>query len=120
MTEELISKESVQELKLGIAKKLVNIIILSMLQEKPAHGYDILRRLQTEFYFSNHHSTVYPAITYLSEHGYIDSGHWEMGEHVQRKIYSLTPKGQKCLIYFDEVIEQIRPTRKIKPTSVDT
>ena len=84
-----------QEWKKGSAE----LLVLSLLEDQPRHGYDISRLIQIR---SNgalrfHVTSLYPLLYRLEERGWID-GHWvEKAEQRRRRYYSLTPEGQNVL-----------------------
>ncbi|HEX4772412.1 MAG TPA: PadR family transcriptional regulator [Bryobacteraceae bacterium] len=84
-----------QEWKKGSAEFLV----LSLLEDKPRHGYDISKLIQIRSggVLSFHVTTLYPLLYRLEERGWI-VGRWvEKSEQRRRRYYSLTPAGRKVL-----------------------
>ena len=77
-------------------------MILSVLEQGDAHGFEVLRRLEGagSGLLKLKEGSVYPALYRLEEAGYV-SARWE-GPEVKRRgprrrIYRLTRKGQKRL-----------------------
>jgi len=66
-----------------------------MLAEKPRHGYEIIKELEERFggSYSPSAGTVYPTLTLLEDLGYASVIPEESG----KKVYSITPEGQKYL-----------------------
>jgi len=84
-----------RELKKGSAE----LIILSVLESGPRHGYDISKliesrsRGQLTFYLAS----LYPLLYRLEERGWLH-GRWvEKAGERRRRFYSLTPAGHKVL-----------------------
>ena len=84
-----------RELKKGSAE----LIILSVLEAGPRHGYQISRliesrsRGQLTFYLAS----LYPLLYRLEERGWLQ-GRWvEKAGERRRRFYSLTPSGHKVL-----------------------
>ena len=82
-----------------LIKGSVEHIILFLLSKKPMHGYLILKELERRSggYFKLSEGTIYPTLHRLEMEGLIE-GRWERGpQGLERKVYSLTPKGLKVL-----------------------
>jgi DNA-binding PadR family transcriptional regulator len=84
-------------------------VILQMLAEKPRHGYEIIKELEERFggAYSPSAGTVYPTLTLLEDLGYASVTPEEGG----KKVYSITPEGQKYLeenkSAVDDIFERI-------------
>lgn len=75
----------------------VDVILLSEIEEaKATHGYQIITNIREEYKVYLGPSTVYPALTYLEEHGLIKH-HWDLGNGKPRKVFMLTPKGKQMV-----------------------
>lgn len=78
-------------------------MVLSTLEKKPAHGFEIIQRLEEKgcSLLRLKEGTLYPALYRLEEAGYI-KGIWEDNSSERRgprrRIYSLTKKGKKELV----------------------
>jgi PadR family transcriptional regulator PadR len=84
-----------QEWKKGSAE----LLVLSLLEDEPRHGYDIARliELRSGGALRFHVTTLYPLLAKLEERGWV-TGRWvEKAEQRRRRYYSLTPKGRKTL-----------------------
>lgn len=77
-------------------------MILSVLEDTNAHGFEILRRLEIAGCgaLRMKEGSLYPALYRLEEQGCLRS-QWEQGETSrrgpQRKVYQLTKKGKRKL-----------------------
>ena len=80
-------------------------VILKMLAEKPRHGYEIIKELEERFggAYSPSAGTVYPTLTLLEDLGYASVAPEEGG----KKIYSITPEGEKYLEENKGAVEDI-------------
>ena len=70
----------------------LRFVILKLLAEKPAHGYEIIKAVEQQFggAYTPSPGIVYPTLTLLEEEGLI-----EIAETVgSRKLYRLTEAGQ--------------------------
>ena len=70
-------------------------VILRLLEEKPRHGYDIIKELESRFggTYAPSPGTVYPTLTMLEDLGFARSVPEEGG----KKIYEITDEGRKHL-----------------------
>src|ERR1700684_4634177 len=72
----------------------IQLVILALLAEHPAHGYELIRTIEERsggFYVPSP-GVVYPALTYLNE-----IGHASVEQQGARKLYSITAEGQAHL-----------------------
>ncbi|MFT8663314.1 PadR family transcriptional regulator [Zymomonas mobilis] len=72
----------------------LQLILLALLEEKSAHGYDLIRQLEalSDGFYVPSPGMVYPALTYLSE-----VGHTDIEQEGSRKLYRLTDLGKEYL-----------------------
>jgi DNA-binding PadR family transcriptional regulator len=80
-------------------------VILRMLQEKPRHGYEIIKELEDRFggAYSPSPGTVYPTLTMLEDIGYASVSTDEGG----RKVYSITEQGRAYLAEHSATVDSI-------------
>jgi PadR family transcriptional regulator, regulatory protein PadR len=73
-------------------------LLLAVVAEEPAHGYEILERLRARSggAFALAEGTVYPALHRLEGAGLLKSG-WAPGATRRRRVYTLTAKGRRAL-----------------------
>ncbi len=83
--------------------------LLLLLLERPAHGYDLVERLGTEFSLAPLDPTgVYRNLRRLEADGYIAST-WETSEAgPARRTYRVTPEGEEYLALWAETIGRNR------------
>ncbi|BCM89926.1 transcriptional regulator YqjI [Abditibacteriota bacterium] len=69
-------------------------MILSLIAEKPRHGYDIIKTIEERFggSYSPSPGVVYPTLTMLEEMGYTT-----VEESGGKKLYTITPEGEAFL-----------------------
>jgi DNA-binding PadR family transcriptional regulator len=72
----------------------LHVLILSLLAEKPAHGYEIIKAIdeRSAGFYSPSPGMVYPALTYLEEIGYAS-----VQAEGTKKLYEITPEGREHL-----------------------
>jgi DNA-binding PadR family transcriptional regulator len=78
--------------KLGSAE--LQLVLLALLAEQPAHGYELIRKLEERSggFYAPSPGMVYPALTYLEE-----IGHAEAAPDGNRKLYTITEAGSAHL-----------------------
>jgi len=91
----------------------VDLLLLSVLEDAPAHGYRLAEALRdrSEATFDLAEGTLYPALYRLERQGLIRSD-WRVTENSRRaRYYSLTPPGRRHLN--QELAEWRRMSRAI-------
>lgn len=84
-----------RELKKGSAE----LILLSILEARARHGYEISKLIETRSrgQLKFHLASLYPLLYRLEERGWIH-GRWiEKAGERRRRFYSLTPEGRRVL-----------------------
>lgn len=85
-------------LNLGAGRKLnaadLQLLILGLLEEKPRHGYELIKELEERSggFYSPSPGVIYPALTYLEELNFAS-----VETSGAKKLYSLTEEGRKYL-----------------------
>jgi PadR family transcriptional regulator, regulatory protein PadR len=76
----------------------VDLLLLAVLREMPAHGYALADALRTrsDGAFDLAEGTIYPALYKLERQGLVESS-WEDGRTRRRRVYRLTRKGAAAL-----------------------
>lgn len=69
----------------------LQLVILALLEEKPRHGYEIIKAMEdrSSGYYSPSAGMVYPALTHLAE-----TGHATVESDGSKKLYTLTDVGR--------------------------
>lgn len=80
-------------------------VILRLLEEKPRHGYEVIKELEDRFggAYSPSPGTVYPTLTMLEDIGYAKASTDEGG----RKVYSITDAGRAYLAEHSATVDSI-------------
>ena len=84
-----------RELKKGSAE----LIILSIIEPRPRHGYEISKLIEerSEGQLKFHVASLYPLLYRLEERGWLE-GRWvEKAGERRRRFYSLTANGRRVL-----------------------
>ncbi len=84
-------------------------VILNLLKDKPAHGYEIMRAMEEYFhgFYSPSAGSVYPTLQLLDDMGYVSSS-----ERDGKKVYTITDEGQRFLQEQQDVIAKIKGQMK--------
>src|SRR5262249_46290624 len=80
-------------------KGSAELLVLSLLEDQPRHGYDISKLIHTRSAgaLTFHVTSLYPLLYRLEEQGLV-AGRWvEKAEQRRRRYYAITPKGRKVL-----------------------
>jgi transcriptional regulator len=84
-----------RELKKGSAE----LIILSIVEAKPRHGYEISKLIETRSagQLKFHVASLYPLLYRLEERGWLQGKWIEKAGQRRRRFYSLTAEGRRVL-----------------------
>jgi PadR family transcriptional regulator PadR len=99
-----------RELKRGSAE----LLILSLLDARPRHGYDLSKLIETrsDGQLKFHIDSLYPLLYRLEERGWIKGTWVEKPDERRRRVYKLTPQGRRVLAdqrrTFDAFVEAVR------------
>src|SRR6476469_1241417 len=80
-------------------------VILRLLEEKPRHGYDIIKELESRFggSYAPSPGTVYPTLTMLEDLGFARV----VREEVGKKVYEITDEGRAHLAEHSTTVDDI-------------
>ena len=83
----------------------LKLVILQLLDEKPRHGYDIIRALEERSGggYSPSPGTIYPTLSLLEEMDYAKATLEESG----KKVYSITDEGRKYLAEHKDTVDDV-------------
>jgi PadR family transcriptional regulator, regulatory protein PadR len=81
-----------------IVKGHLDLLLLAVLEQEPAHGYAVIERLRarSDGAFDLPEGTIYPALHRLEAAGLLASG-WSDGSGRRRRVYRLTRRGTAAL-----------------------
>lgn len=80
------------------ARGQLDLLLLSALAERPAHGYRVIEQLRDASggAFDLPEGTVYPALHRLERAGLLESS-WSEGSARRRRVYAITERGRGAL-----------------------
>ena len=87
-----------------LAQGDLRLIALSLIEEQPRHGYDIIKALEekTADWYSPSPGIVYPTLTFLEETGYLTSQ-----LEGAKKLYTITEEGRAHLKENRDLVEAV-------------
>ena len=76
----------------------LDLLLLAILADGPAHGYAVIESLRSRSagLFDLPEGTVYPALHRLEQQGLLQST-WSEDSARRKRVYKLTPKGRQAL-----------------------
>jgi len=79
-------------------KGYIRIGVLTLLNKKPAHGYEIMKQInsRTKGFWQPTAGGVYPILRDLEKSGYIE-GEWQIQKNRKVKVYKITESGELIL-----------------------
>jgi DNA-binding PadR family transcriptional regulator len=82
----------------------MKLVILRLIREKPRHGYEIIKALEERMAgcYTPSAGTVYPTLQMLEDQGYV-----RIVEENGKKVYHITPEGEKYLDENEHVLADI-------------
>ena len=80
-------------------KGSAELLVLSLLEDQPRHGYDISKLIQIRSggALRFHVTSLYPLLHRLEKEGWLEARWVEKSRQRRRRYYSLTPQGRKAL-----------------------
>lgn len=87
-----------------LAQGDLRLIVLSLADQQPRHGYDIIKALEemTSDWYSPSPGIVYPTLTYLEEVGYLASQ-----PEGSKKLFTITEEGRAHLQENRELVDAV-------------
>ena len=88
----------------GFERGDIRLVMLALLQERPMHGYEVIRELERRFggSYAPSPGTVYPTLQLLEDMGYVSAL-----ERDGKRVYSLTDAGGSHLQEHRQRVEEI-------------
>lgn len=82
----------------------MRLVILRLVREKPRHGYEIIKALEERMHgcYTPSAGSVYPTLQLLEDQGYV-----RIVEEDGKKVYHITPEGERFLDENEDVLTDI-------------
>jgi DNA-binding PadR family transcriptional regulator len=82
----------------------MRLVILRLIREKPRHGYEIIKALEERMHgcYTPSAGSVYPTLQMLEDQGFV-----RIVEEDGKKVYHITPEGERFLDDNQDVLEDI-------------
>ena len=79
----------------------MRLVILRLVREKPRHGYEIMKALEERMHgcYTPSAGSVYPTLQLLEDQGYV-----RIVEEDGKKVYHITPEGERYLDENEDVL----------------
>jgi PadR family transcriptional regulator, regulatory protein PadR len=97
---ETYKKEIVQH----IIRNLLDIQLLRIIHAQPTWGYQIKKRVETDFNVKLRHGALYPTLNTLETNGFVESKK-QQKDGRSRKVYTITEKGQVYLQTYYSILK---------------
>lgn len=97
MTLEDVGTPGTAERESQLLRGALDMCLLTLLIKQPAHGYELVRRLNTAGFGTVGYGTVYPLLTRMRRLGLVDDGTQDSPTGPPRKVYAVTPAGREAL-----------------------
>ncbi len=109
-----------KEIQTKLAKGLLDMIALQIIDQQPMHGYQVITKIRKTFGIYFGPSTVYPLLANLEKKGYLKS-EWNMTSEKPRKVFTITTVGQTMLKFTENSLGLIcRTLQSVESTAKGT
>lgn len=85
------------ERRTQLLRGVLDMCLLALLARAPAHGYELVRRLNAAGFDTVGYGTVYPLLTRMRRLGLVADQLTDSPAGPPRKVYELTESGQRTL-----------------------
>jgi PadR family transcriptional regulator PadR len=96
-----------KEVRAKLAKGLLDMIVLQILDQEPMHGYQLIGKIRKNFGVNFGASTIYPFLERLEKKGYLKS-EWNLNAQRPQKVFSLTNDGRSVLTFAENSLMLIK------------
>lgn len=77
-----------------LLRGVLDMCLLALLAQEPAHGYELVRRVETAGFGTVSYGTIYPLLTRMRRLGLVADEHQASPTGPPRKVYALTRAGR--------------------------
>lgn len=104
--------------QIQLRKGLLELVVLSLLQNGPRHGYEMVQALKRIEGLTIREGNIYPILARLQIDGLVECYSEASRDGPQRKYFSLTKSGKRILnemnTHWEQIIKSIRFVREGK------
>ena len=90
------ARQPLSQLRRGV----LEYCVLSLLDEEPLYGFDLVRRLAENEVMVTSEGTIYPLLSRLRREGWVTPTWAESDAGPPRRYYAVTPDGRRALAAF--------------------
>jgi DNA-binding PadR family transcriptional regulator len=92
-------------------KGVLRFVLLDLLKDQPAHGYDLIKIMEerSHGFYTPSTGSIYPILQTLQDHGYVTSA-----EKTGKKVYTITDHGLSYLKEHADIIDGIHNVAALK------
>jgi PadR family transcriptional regulator PadR len=90
-------QEPAAERRTQLLRGVLDMCMLALLSTEPAHGYELVRRLNSAGFDTVGYGTVYPLLTRMRRLGLVADAPESSPTGPPRKVYGLTEAGRRTL-----------------------
>ena len=90
-------REAAAERRTQLLRGVLDMCMLALLAKEPAHGYELVRRLNSAGFDTVGYGTVYPLLTRMRRLGLVADAPESSPTGPPRKVYGLTEAGRRTL-----------------------
>ena len=95
-----------RDVQTKLTKNLLDLIILTILENHPMHGYELMTTVRKSYGVSFGASTIYPMLSEIEKKHLIKS-EWNTNVERPRKTYMLTDEGRRMLDFSANTLKVI-------------
>jgi PadR family transcriptional regulator PadR len=93
----IAADEAASERHTQLLRGVLDMCMLALLAQVPAHGYELVRRLNAAGFDTVGYGTVYPLLTRMRRLGLVADAPESSPTGPPRKVYGLTDAGRRAL-----------------------
>ncbi|SBT38502.1 PadR family transcriptional regulator [Micromonospora narathiwatensis] len=109
-----------EERQTQLLRGVLDMCLLALLDHEPAHGYELVRRLDAAGLVGVGYGTVYPLLTRMRRLGLVTDVVQESPSGPPRKVYALSAEGRRRLAAWKRQWKSFVDTVDVAITDVHT
>lgn len=97
MIDEEVPRTEDADRQAQLLRGVLDMCLLALLDREPAHGYELVRRMDAAGFGSVGYGTIYPLLTRMRRLGLVADERQDSSSGPPRKVYALTDSGRQRL-----------------------